>query len=421
MKRNQTIISAHIISGLLVSVLVAPSNAQMVDAWVDKFMYGIPRLRDRTMKFSSPRLEALQMDIAFETQANSFDLDCWGDNRAWLGYKNQGQVRVDAALGRQTQDNGKEPMSYSGGGAYAGYWGIEIEGMSRVQKNEWVSYNETIRDYGAGAGLGHAFGKFLIGAHHNELYISDSAPEPYGSYKNSYKYTGGGVAVDAAPFAIGITADSTMVNEMSGPKYGFQAIYSNGGLKAGVRTSLTDLKYTWINGSAHYYGTYGTKDVHISEGGGKILWVVPRLPVGLGAEYAKYSSKTTLHSETDNESGKGEIEMLGAGGIVRLFGKRLLLGAEYKITNYLGLRKVNYYTEGIEFKPLANLSLYGSYQIRKQTWNDGTEATRRISAAGMSIYLTDAFSVDSVARETRDYSPGDHTRVDFHVAAGWKF
>lgn len=50
---------------------------------------------------------------------------------------------------------------------------------------------------------------------------------------------------------------------------------------------------------------------------------------------------------------------------IRLFGKRLLLGAEYKKTNYLGSRNVNYYTEGIEFKPLANLSLYGFYQIRK--------------------------------------------------------
>jgi|GEM_PF-2253606 len=428
---------------LVIMVIPMGADAQLVDTWASDFFIKTARIRDRNMKFSSPRLEALQMSIAIEDETNALDLDSWGDNRAWLGTVKSNQIKIDTAFGNQKYAGVDEPGSYTGNGAYGrSEYGFELEGMDHSQKDKYSSYIRTQRDSGIGAGWGHAFGNFLTGLHWNDNHTSIKYSDEIDPRKIRYQFAGAAAAVKLGPAAIGITADSVDLGGLRGTKYGAQAVVASNGFKAGLRASNMPLKK-----ELHYYysepGQYSLRGF-IKELGAKVSWVVPGSSLNLGAEYSNYyenfettSNGGTHHGGSNVITGSYGNRYYGSrtgsnaittGAALRLFNDRMIIGAEHK--HVVALRysriKIRYTTAGVEFRPIERLALRSSYQYRKDTWRGDPDGKMHTGAAGVGYNLSKIFSIDIMCRRSKYIyaNSGQYTRATFydgHLALSARF
>ena len=435
---------------LVLGILAISMNvsAQFISAWETDFFTNA-RLRDRNMKFSSPRLEAMQMRAAIEDETNALDLDRWGDNRAWLGVENSNQIKIGAALDNHKYLGlgPKEPGSIRGVGIYSRIEnGFELEATDQTQKESYALYSKytsTQKDSGMGIGWGRAFGNFLAGLHWNNNYASIKYSDETDARKARYQFAGAAMAVKLGVAALGATVDSVDISGLRGTKYGAQATIASNGFKIGLRAARMPLKKRF--GYLYYYGS----DESLLKGftrelGARVLWTVPGLPLDLGAECSNYYEKfetesngQTYHGGSSNiisgsysgyyyyGGSRATSNTMTVGAALKLFKNRMLIGLEHKYVLPFSHTKIRYNTIGLELRPVERLALRSSYQYGKTTWRGNPDDKAHTGAVGLGYNFSKILSVDITGRRVKYiYVNSVYTRFigyDGHLAMSARF
>jgi len=137
------------------------------------FQRSVRPYRDRTERFDSARLDALQMRIAVGDEADQLTLEGWGDNRADIRAGSSRALLEYGPLAGSEYWNSTKDLDRPGSraGAYGRFGTLEVEG-SRIEQNEnpvpsvsWGGYS--YKDTGAGAGLSFGGAALRLGLHGN--------------------------------------------------------------------------------------------------------------------------------------------------------------------------------------------------------------------------------------------------------------
>ncbi|HCC49319.1 MAG: hypothetical protein A2X31_09800 [Elusimicrobia bacterium GWB2_63_22] len=398
--------------------------------------------RDRTERFSSARLDALQMSIAVGDPADELTLEGWGDNRADL---RKGASRVKAEYGKLSGDGytgNTNDEDYPGDrlGAYGRFGSFEAE-LSRFGQDEKTvasGASETYNETGAGAGLAFGAENVRLGLHgnFNKREYTDNDQE----YANNA--AGGALAVSAGIFELGATADyvdrgtrnATFEETRSGPLLGAQALIKPfGGLRAALRASVAKLSGE-LEGGGNTYDFEGNNN----ELGARAEWAFEAFPLTIAASAEKLFMDPGYSGPGISASAEVNNISKALGAVLRPFGGRLLLGAEIKdvVMEYdqhlngalasASEIKANTATAGAEVWLLPGLALRASFQRLEldTSGNMGnSETLYNVMGGGVGLkgehYTLDA-SVRRLEEDPDDGGMGDRL-MEIRLMYGYRF
>lgn len=405
----------------------------------DYFQRLVRPYRDRTERFSSARLDALQMSIAVGDPADELTLEGWGDNRADI---RSGSSRVMLEYGVLSGDTFSAGSTKDGAypgrrmGAYGRLGSFEVE-ASRLEQTMEPKPSGTEEDFsrtGAGAGFSFGFENVRLGGHGNVNKTEHSSSDQV--YANNA--VGGALAVNAGPFELGATVDwvdrgSEMVNNeetRSGPMLGAQAMIKPfGGLRAALRASVAKLSgdYT-VSGSKYDF------EGDNSELGARAEWAFQAVPLTVAASYDKLMMDPTYSSGGMSVKTETENTVKAVGAALRPFGGRVLLGAEIKSLDFgydtsvngafMGRLEFesNTLTAGAEFWLLPGLALRASFQ-RLEMDMGVSETLYNCIGGGAGLkgenYTLDA-SLRRVEKDPDDDTSGDRF-MEVRLMYGYRF
>lgn len=307
----------------------------------DFFQSMVRPYRDRTERFSSARVEALQMGLAVDDESNQLTLENWGDNRADL---RPGSSRLKAeggGINGTTYDSlGFKDEKHSGNtaGVYARAGSFEIEASHL--KEEVSNYGSTAapdvyKRNGGGAaisfgGEGARFG--LHGNMNNGRLLSPSSSSSELKIPNAS--AGAAVAFRAGIFELGFTGDmvgrgyevtdGSFEAKRNGPQIGVQAMIKPvAGLKAALRGSMAHL-----SGESHAAGNKLDFKGDNIEGGARIEYKFEFIPLTLAAAYEKIEMSPKYSQGNLSEKVQAENRLKSSAAAFHFFGGRFLIGVE---------------------------------------------------------------------------------------------
>jgi len=301
----------------------------------DFFQYMVRPYRDRTERFRSARVEALQMDLAVDDESAQLTLENWGDNRADM---RAGSSRLKVAaggLGGTTYNGVNKDDKYTGNtaGVYARAGAFELE-ASHV-KQEVSAYgssaapDESVRNSGGGAfsfgGEGTRFG-----LHAN----ADQTKIPASLLKMPNASAGAALAFRAGIFELGATADmvgrgievtdGSFEAKRNGPMIGAQAMIKPfAGFKAALRGSMAKL-----SGESHTFGVKYDFEGENTEAGMRAEWKFEAIPLTLAAGYEKLIMEPEYRLGNSRVRTLTENRLKSSAAAFHFFGGRFLLGVQ---------------------------------------------------------------------------------------------
>ncbi len=404
----------------------------------DYFQRLVRPYRDRTERFSSARLDALQMSIAMGDPADELTMEGWGDNRADL---RKGASRVKAEYSKLSGDGytgSANDEDYPGDrvGAYGRFGSFEAE-LSRFGQDVKTlasGASETYNETGAGAGFSFGTDGVRLGFHGNFNKNEDTASD----ITINRNAVGGALALRTGLFELGATLDfvdrslsfSGTDIKRAGPMLGGQAIFKPfGGFKAGARVSIAKLSgdYTVSGNKVDMEGIN-------SEFGGRIEWAMQAVPLTLAAGLDRLYMDPEYKLGGISSKGETGNTTKTLAAAFRPFGGRLLLGAEIKDlkVEYEGANNMafgdgfgfeaNTVTGGAEVWVLPGFGLRASLQ-RREIKIGGSETFYNVIGGGAGL-KGEKYSLDaSVRRQEEDPDDGSNgdRLMEVRLMYGYRF
>ena len=342
----------------------------------DFFRYMVRPYRDRTERFSSARVEALQMDLAVNDESDQLTLENWGDNRAAI---RPGASRLKVAaggLGGTTYSGMNKDDKYTGNtaGVYARAGSFELEASHL--KQEVSAYGssaapDVYKKNGAGAAFSFGGEGTRFGLHGN----MNQARRPSANLRIPNASAGAALAFRDGIFELGATVDmvgrgmevtdGSLEAKRTGPMVGVQAMMKPfGGFKAALRGSLAKL-----TGETTKYGNKYNLEGDNKEAGGRVEWNIGVIPLTLAIGFEKLIMEPEYKEGNTYKRNLTENQLRSSAASFHFFGGRFLLGVE---TQQL---KIN------------------SDVYHNNTFNNHTHLTLVSMAAGTEIWLLPGFGV----------------------------
>ncbi len=393
------------------------------------------RIRDRNVRFSDSRLDALQMSAAIEDDSNALDLNSWGDNRAWLAKESSKTLKAEGSYfnGQEKSTGGTgnhNIASYTEfqSGVHTQLKSFELEAADTAERDKFApSYmNETwlSKSPSGGAGYGCTVGRIMLGLHaslnsYKETDTDNSSGAATYKYADRQHAAGGAIAyktdIGPAGVAFGGTADyvdrgysssmgsSSYERPSAGMQYGAQLVASFGNLlKLGLRGSAAKLRGDWTSPSSAYGYKTGPKEF-----GARVVLALGALTIG-----AETANKT--EESRDDSAGSSYINILrtnralAGGAALRLFGGRVLIGAEagnskWEYTDHNSGSPSNTtqdsFAGGVEVLPSARLAIRASARHLNSRYGFSSyKYTDDVFALGGGLHLTDNTALDLTVR-----------------------
>ena len=423
-----------VFTGLVLLLCVCGmANAQMLlSSSLNGDCFSIIRMyRDRSIQFSSPRLDSLQMNVAIDDDANAFTLDSWADNRAGLVETPASKLSVHSFLGFDSADDNSTTKTRSFG--FAGQRdNVEVEGLLA---GDGTTYDDATQGkdhfWAFGVGYGKQVGDIMLGGHSNfsavrsfSVNASDNN-EAYSITKNHSTGIGAAYKTDFNDITvrIGTTLDYVSRGQYSwdntnadldmpltGFNYGAHTIVDlSPSLRFGLRASLAP-----INGDASSTASPVTSNVSYTdkEFGARLLWKSQDQPLTVGFEYA--SLDVVASTGTDGQPNESKNSGLRLGGSLRILDNRMLLGSEYVHTlqssDSTSDTATNSYTVGAEYYLSGRWTLRSSLRCQLM---DASNASQLIFATGAG-YKGDKYNLDLAA--WNNHTSTDDTTDNYLVA-----
>ena len=327
----------------------------------DFFQYMVRPYRDRTERFSSARVEALQMGLAVDDESNQLTLENWGDNRADIR-PGASRLKVEGGgLNATTYSGVNKDEKHSGNtaGVYARAGSFELEASHL--KYEVSLYGssaapDVYKRNGGGAaisfgGEGARFG--LHGNMNNGRQVTTDLKIPSASAGAAVAFRAGifelGATLDMVGRGIEIT-DGSFEAKRNGPQIGVQALIKPvAGLKAALRGSMAKL-----SGESHTFGVKSDFEGDNIEGGARVEWKFEAIPLTLAAGYEKIEMSPKYRNGGASLKMQTENRLKSSAAAFHFFGGRFLVGVELQelIIGY------DYYTNNT-FTSHEHLTLFG--------------------------------------------------------------
>ncbi|MCM2267732.1 MAG: hypothetical protein NDI60_08190 [Elusimicrobiales bacterium] len=392
-------------------------------------LYSRP-FRDRTERFQSARVDALQMHLAVDDESDQLTLENWADNRADLK-AGESKIKVEAnTTGGEEYTPSEWDVSGNRLGALGRFGRLEFEGLYIAQKSERLNTTTRNEFNKTAAGAAFAFGpeSLSFGVHAN---MNRSGDEDWEEVTDNNSL-GAAVIMRTDLYELGATADyvgrgtkddsANYDVPRNGPQFGAQAMLKPlKGLKAALRASAAMLEGDGANNGATEYENY---EVDHKELGARLEWRLEKLPLTFGLEYSKvlydvsYTASGVLN-ETENE-----YSLKTAGAALRLLGDRLLLGLELQdlqLDMSGNESEGRTLTGGAELWVLPGLALRASVQ-KMRTETATSESDNNTLAAGVG-FKGEKFTLDgALRRTTQDEDAADPDKyTDIRLTFGMKF
>lgn len=301
----------------------------------DFFQSMVRPYRDRTERFSSARVEALQMDIAVNDESDQLTLENWGDNRADIR-PGSSRLKVEAGgLNGTTYSGVNKDEKYSGetAGVYARAGSFELEASHL--KQEVSNYGssaapDVYKRNGGGAGISFGGEGARFGLHGNmnqgkqpsvNLKIPNASAGAAAAFRSgNYEF---GFTVDMVGRGVEVT-DGSMEAKRNGPMVGVQAMMKPvGGLKAALRGSLAKLSGETTKSGNKYSLEGDNKEV-----GGRIEWNIEAIPLTLAIGFEKLIMDPEYKEGNTYKRNLTENQLKSSAAAFHFFGGRFLLGVE---------------------------------------------------------------------------------------------
>lgn len=341
------------------------------------------RTRDRSVRFSSARLDALQMSAAIDDDSNALTLENWGDNRAGLAVANKKSFKFTGAGNEYSFSDG-DSKYVSGQAGLAGQFNsfqIEASGEHDFPPHSGVSFAN------ADIGLGWKLGDLMLGTHVGGGWSGNAFPQYAIRPGQALAYRIGDehAGVDLGYTFDGILNRNSNYDEATLKHGGQMIIRPSESMVIGLRGSFGSLRGVYNDG--------GTRTANPNEAGARILWHVAGLPVDFGAEYA-YAKSDGDFALTDYYGASAdnditETNSFRAGIAAHLLDNKLLAGVEYGVTKwtedehstgnsyyyssdyqYNASNGPKYISIGAELRPIQNLAIRASHRYTETTYND---------------------------------------------------
>lgn len=410
----------------------------------DFFQAMVRPYRDRTERFSSARVEALQMGLAVDDESNQLTLENWGDNRADI---RPGSPRLKASgggLGGTTYDGAgakDEKHSWETAGLYGRFGTLELE-VSHLRQ-EVSSYGSPAppaeyKKNGAGAAVSFGGEGARFGLHGN----MNQAKQPSANLKIPNASAGGAAAFRAGNYEFGFTVDmvgrgvevtdGSMEAKRNGPMVGLQArMKPFSGFTAALRGSIAKLTGETTK-SGNKYGLEGDN----KEVGGRIEWKIGVIPLTLALGFEKLIMDPEYKEGNTYKRNLTENQLKVSAAAFHFFGGRFLLGAE---TQQLKINSDVYHNNtfnshthlslfsmaaGTEVWLLPGFGLRGS--VKRMEIQDDTSTSEMFYntvAAGVAL-KGENLSLDFSARKMKGDNKNDPKQDEFtegKVVLGYKF
>ncbi len=301
----------------------------------DFFQYMVRPYRDRTERFRSARVEALQMSLAVDDESDQLTLENWGDNRADM---RSGSSRVKAEGGgvggtTYTGVNKDEKHSWETAGLYGRFGTLELEASHLKQKVSFYGSSAAPEEYkknGAGAAFSFGGEGARLGLHAN----TDRAEQPGAHLELPNATAGAALAFRAGIFEFGATADmvgrginvtnGSFEAKRNGPMIGAQAMIKPfAGFKAALRGSMAKL-----SGESHSSGVKYDFEGDNTEAGMRAEWKLEVIPLTLAAGYEKLMLNPEYRLGNSRMRTQTENRLKSSAAAFHFFGGRFLVGVE---------------------------------------------------------------------------------------------
>lgn len=300
----------------------------------DFFQYMVRPYRDRTERFRSARVEALQMDLAVNDESDQLTLENWGDNRADI---RPGSSRFKVAGGglSGTTYSGvdkDEKHTWGAAGAYGRFGTLELEASSLRQEVSLYGSSASPSEYKkSGAGAAFSFGGegTRLGLHGN----MDRAEQTDAKVKLPNASVGGAVAFRSGIYEFGATVDMVgrgmevtdlLAIKRNGPMIGLQAmIKPAAGFKAALRGSLAKLSGD-LTASGDRIDMKGDN----KEVGGRVEWKFEKIPLVLAFGFEKLILDPEYRQGNVFIRNLTENQLKTSAAAFHFFGGRFLVGVE---------------------------------------------------------------------------------------------
>lgn len=401
----------------------------------DFFQYMVRPYRDRTERFSSARVEALQMALAVNDESAQLTLENWGDNRADL---RPGSSRLKVAaggLGGTTYSGVNKDEKHSGNtaGVYARAGSFEIEASHL--KQEVSAYGsssapDVYKRNGAGAAVSFGGEGARFGLHGN----MNQGKQPSDNLKIPNTSAGVAAAFRAGIFELGVTGDmvgrgievtdGSFEAKRNGPQLGVQALIKPvAGLKAALRVSMAKL-----SGESHSSGNKSDFEGDNIEGGARIEYKFDAIPLILAAGYEKLemspkyrngSSSLKMQTENTLRTSAAAFHFFGGRFLIGVETQKLKIGYDYYVNNAFNSHQ--YYTlvtmaGGTEVWLLPGFCLRGSFK-RLDMQDDITKVETFYNTVAAGVGLKgESLSLDVSARKMKGDNKNDPKQDEFSEA-----
>ena len=300
----------------------------------DYLQYMVRPYRDRTERFRSSRVEALQMGLAVNDESDQLTLENWGDNRADIRSGSSMLKAAGGGLEGTTYSGPAKDKEYSGNdaGVYGRFGTFEAEG-SYLQQEARYSGSSSKNKYektSAGAGFSLGWEGVRLGLHGN----MNNGKNPDSKLELPNQSAGVALALRAGIFELGTTADyvdrgvrisgSNYDIKRNGPQFGAQAMIKPfKGLKAALRASVAEL--------SNNYNSLGYKVAFSGDNkelGMRAEWKFEAVPLTLAFDYEKLMMTPEYKQGSSSERNQTENRLKSAAAAFHFFGGRFLAGVE---------------------------------------------------------------------------------------------
>lgn len=405
----------------LLLLSVSGVSAQEFFVGDDYFGYYVRPFRDRSERFRSARVNALQMRLVVDDESDTLTLENWGDNRADLKSRTSA-IKFNANVAREDVYSGASNSEKIGnsGGVHARFDRLEIEAASVHQvTNDGTPPDTKYHKLSAGAAFAFGPENFSFGVH------------AAGNREGGNTAIGVAAILRKGLYELGATSDFIWYgadNPRTGPALGVQVLLKPfRGLKTALRGSRTTLTMDDAIIGASSYRSY---KISRSEFGARMEFRFDAVPVTLGAEYSSYLDDTSYITGSSWKIER-DTNLMIVGAAIHLLEERLMFGVEAQ--KFLsentydtggGVIKVDKegrtLTGGAELWVLPGFAVRASAQ-KIDTAAYGNEVDGTTFAAGAG-FKGGRFSVDaSVRRNAMGFSAGGYKYTDVHVTANLKF
>lgn len=298
----------------------------------DFFQHMVRPYRDRTERFRSVRVEALQMDLAVNDESAQLTLENWGDNRADIRTGSSMLKVAAGGLSGATYSGDAKDQEYSGdtAGLYGRFGTLEVEGSHLKQDIKDLAGNEEYEKTSAGAGFSFGGEGVRLGLHAN----MNEGKDPVNKVELPNHSAGAALAFRAGIFELGASADfvdrglkitsSGTTAKRSGPALGGQAMIKPfKGFKAALRGSMAKL-----SGELDVAGNKSDFEGDNNEFGMRAEWQFEAVPLTLAADYEKLIMTPEYRQGGSSVRAQVENRLKSSAAAFHFFGGRFLLGIQ---------------------------------------------------------------------------------------------